>query len=389
MPHVLVYRECLLPPSETFILQQATLLRRWQPTLFGLSRPTRGLPLSGVSHHVVTLGGRELGTWPHRARRVAERLGWTQAAAIRQARRLRPQLIHAHFGVDAVSAHRLARALDVPLLVTLHGYDVSVRPAVWRHGAMGPALTRYPDQLKAMAADPRVSFTAVSSALKDIAVAQFRLPAERIRVMHLGIDPDRFPPSPVPMRQRPPKVLFVGRMVEKKAPQVLLQALARIQGAGMPCEATFIGDGPLLADMQALATTLDVDARFLGVQGSAVVAAELETARLFCLPSVRAANGDAEGLGIALLEAQARGVPVVTSAVGGRDEGILPGLTGVAFPEGDVAALTQAIRTLLHDEPTLTAMAERGRRFILEAHDARTWGRALEVHYDALTRGTP
>lgn len=386
MPNVIVYRENLLPPSETFILQQVRLMDRWRATLFGLARPAKGLALEGVRHHIVTLGGLELAKLHPKLRRLAARSGLIEAVAVRQARALKPELIHAHFGVDAVAAHRLACKLDVPLLVTLHGYDVSVRPEFWRQGDMGAEQTRYPEQLRALCADPRVSFTAVSQALKHIAVEQFGLPAERIEVMHLGIDVDRFPPSLIPLEKRPPKVLFVGRMVEKKAPQVLLQALAQVRSAGVPCEATFIGDGPLLADMRQLSEALGVGAKFLGVQDSEVIARELENSRVFCLPSVRAGNGDSEGMGIVLLEAQSRGVPVITSAVGGREEGISPGETGFAFPEGDVDALADAIQRLLTDEALWASMSARGPGFIRAQHDAHAWTRRLQAHYSDLVK---
>jgi glycosyltransferase involved in cell wall biosynthesis len=233
-----------------------------------------------------------------------------------------------------------------------------------------------------------VSFTAVSHALKAIAVEQYALPAEKIKVLHLGIDPDRFPPSVIPMVKRPLKVLFVGRMVEKKAPEVLVKALAEVRTQGVAAEATFIGDGPLLDKVKALAALLKVPARFLGVQGADVVRHELEDSRLFCLPSVRASSGDSEGLPMVLLEAQASGVPVVTSAVGGRDEGMLPGETGLSFPEGDEQALARAMLTLLPDTTTLQAMASRGPSYIRSHHNARTWCDHLQAHYSILSVGT-
>jgi colanic acid/amylovoran biosynthesis glycosyltransferase len=388
MPKVLVYRHTLLPPSETFIHQQVKLLDRWSPTLFGQATAPKGLDLSDIDHHVVTLFGRDIGTLSGRWQTVARRFGLLNHALVKQARAFGPDLVHAHFGMDGLQAHQLSTKLGIPLLVTLHGYDASILPTYWRSGGMGEHLRSYPDQLRDMAMDPKVSFTAVSHALKAIAVEQYALPAEKIKVLHLGIDPDRFPPSVIPMVKRPLKVLFVGRMVEKKAPEVLVKALAEVRTQGVAAEATFIGDGPLLDKVKALAALLKVPARFLGVQGADVVRHELEDSRLFCLPSVRASSGDSEGLPMVLLEAQASGVPVVTSAVGGRDEGMLPGETGLSFPEGDEQALARAMLTLLPDTTTLQAMANRGPSYIRSHHNARTWCDHLQAHYSILSVGT-
>jgi len=103
---------------------------------------------------------------------------------------------------------------------------------------------------------------------------------------------------------------------------------------------------------------------------------------VFCLPSITASNGDAEGLGIVLLEAQAAGVPAVTSARGGAQEGIVHGSTGFAHAEKDVAALRDGLATLLADDELASRFGEEGRRNVVENMDIRDCMARLEAIYE-------
>jgi glycosyltransferase involved in cell wall biosynthesis len=114
----------------------------------------------------------------------------------------------------------------------------------------------------------------------------------------------------------------------------------------------------------------------------------LAEARVFCLPSVTAESGDAEGLPLVVLEAQASGVPVVTSARGGATEGIRDGVTGYAFAERDVAALAERLIALLTDDALATRFSEAGPPFIGENHDLYGQTAQLEALYDRVAGGT-
>lgn len=375
---VLVYRDELLPISETFIRDQVGACRRWRGVLIG-RRATPGLDLDDLDIRLLRASSRP----------IVDRLWWRAARAAQRApapvvNRLRgeaPSLLHAHFGPDGVEAWPLARALDLPMVVTLHGYDINITREFWEAGGWGGRFRRYPHRLAALAAAPRVRFVAVSQAIRRRAVA-VGLPAERIDVRHIGVDRRRFAPSGRPVAERAPNALFIGRLVEKKGCLHLVRAMAAVQQRVPDARLTIIGDGDERAGLQRLAACLGVRVQFLGPQPAAAVARALEQARVLCLPSVAAVNGDAEGFGQVLLEAQACGVPVVTSARGGAEEGICDGVTGFAFAEGDELTLADRLTRILADDALAMVMSAEATRFVARHFDLDRCTEALEALYD-------
>ncbi|MEO8631570.1 MAG: glycosyltransferase, partial [Betaproteobacteria bacterium] len=179
---------------------------------------------------------------------------------------------------------------------------------------------------------------------------------------------------------------FVGRLVEKKGCDVLIRAVHRLMPMVPDVEVVIVGDGPLRGELERLAAKLGVPANFAGSMTPDEVKQQLDCARVFCLPSIIAENGDAEGFGLVLLEAQACGVPVVTSAHAGASEGMVEGVTGLSFPEKDAATLAKQLIRLLTDDECIMRMSKAAPRFVAEHFDVRNCTRALEGLYDELVR---
>ncbi|HEY1579280.1 MAG TPA: glycosyltransferase, partial [Terracidiphilus sp.] len=303
-PTVLVYRNVLLPTSETFIKEQVKATRRWRAVLVG-RRPVHQLALDDVDVRLLM---------PHNGNifgRISWKIGeWTATSQQSAAGRLKVEgasLIHAHFGMDAIDAWPIAQALGLPMLVTLHGFDIGIHREFWEAGRGGRTLRNYPRNLLRLARNPRVHFIAVSDALRQCAIA-FGIPQEKIRVSYTGIDTTRFVPAGAPVAAREPRALFVGRLVEKKGCEYLIKAFAHVQARAPGASLVIIGDGPLRSELQELASKEGVRAEFRGAQSHENVLLELQKVRALCLPSIRAKNGDVEGFGMVLLEAQASGV---------------------------------------------------------------------------------
>jgi glycosyltransferase involved in cell wall biosynthesis len=278
-------------------------------------------------------------------------------------------LIHAHFASGGRSALPLARSLHMPLVVTLHGADVTTRINYSKRYAR---LWEEAD-----------TFVCVSEFIRQKA-REAGFPEHKLRVRYTGIDLTAFQHSPGPAM--PNLVLFVGRLVEKKGCAYLLRAMQLVQHRYPHARTVIIGEGPLRPALTDLARQLQISCDFLGSQPAAEVRKWLSLARVFCAPSVTAADGDREGPGMVFAEAQSIGTPVASFAHGGIPEIVHNGETGLLAPEGDAERLADNIYLLLTDEQLWRRCVERGRTWISERFDLQRQTRELEEIYFAASR---
>ena len=370
-PVVVVYRDLLLSPSETFVLKQAEALRDFSPYYAG-SRLVPGLSLPPERTSVVNRGGL-LG----KASEAAFKLRGSAPHLLRCLRKLNPALVHAHFGVDGVRALPLARALRVPLLVTYHGYDATVKDEYARRSFYG-----HRDYLRRREALKRQArlFLAVSRFVKGRLVEGQGFPPEKIVVHYIGVDTSAFRPDPAVPRE--PAVLFVGRLVEKKGCEYLIRAMSRVQATMPEAELVVIGDGPLRPALERLAGETLRRYRFLGTQPQESVRAWLNRARVFSLPSVTAESGDSEGLPTTVIEAQASGLPVVSTIHAGIPEAVAHGETGFLVPERDWEGLASSILLLLRKDALCHRFAVAGKGRVRALFDLQKQTALLEEIYE-------
>lgn len=379
---VAIFRNQLLPGSETFIRNQALALRQWHPVFVGSELIADGiLPASAEANLIAPARGWL--EWSDRGRFWLER-------PIPRARKafasMEVDLVHAHFGTDATMIWPSVQHAGLPMLVTLHGYDINIARRWWESGGGGLRGRLYPGRFLRMARHPNVRFVAVSQAIRRRAI-ELGVPEGKIVVHYIGIDCNLFKPDDTPLVERRRRILFVGRMVEKKGPLTLIRAYSQLLRAVPDAELVMAGDGPLLDAAKALAAELGTSVQFLGRITPAEVRAQMGLARVFCLPSLSAANGDAEGFGLVILEAQACGVPVVTSARGGANEGLLDGLTGYAFPEGDTEKLSWRLLELLTDDARWAEFSRAAADFVRTRFDVAELTPALEATYSDVVCG--
>ena len=122
LPAVLIYEDYLLPCSQTFVQSQAESLKRFTPYYVGIRPVPDGLTLPQERRILLNHGG-----WRGTTREAFFRLAGIAPGLIKRLRTLKPVLVHAHFGPDALNALVLSRALGLPLIVTHHGYDVTTK----------------------------------------------------------------------------------------------------------------------------------------------------------------------------------------------------------------------------------------------------------------------
>lgn len=379
MKKVIIFRNDVLLRSETFIKDQTRFLVHWCPVLVGYNSVKDGLDLGDLETRIIpSAAAKTLGRYAMRLRQL---LGRPHQPTVLALGATGAGLVHAHFGTDATDIWPSVKAVGLPMVVTLHGYDINIHRQWWEAGNGGIHRMVYPRRLLQMAHEPTVHFIAVSHAIKLRAI-EYGIPEEKITVCYIGVDTERFKPGDVPIDQRKKRILFVGRMVENKGPLLLVRAFAEIRKQVRDAELVMIGDGPLLAKAKNLARKMSVEVSFLGAQSPEAVLTQLNKSRVLCLPSIAIANGASEAFGIVLIEAQSCGVPVVTSAQGGAKEGILERVTGHAFGEGDIPAMIQGLLAYLNNGNNLVRASAAARRYVQARFDLCACSAKLENIYD-------
>ncbi len=371
MNNVLIFRKELLAISETFVFAQAESLTRYTARFIGLNRITPTLPIAGDA----VLLTRDTGILGAMRVRFYRLTGWAPHFH-RRARAAEPNLVHVHFATDGVTALPLVNACAVPLVVTLHGFDVTISDK-FRTSAGAKQYIR----LRPMLWKRATRFLCVSDFIRRKAI-EGGFPADKLEVHYIGIDLRNFR-----FREREPEgktVLFVGRMVEKKGLRYLVEAMRIVAQKHPDARLRVIGIGPLQPQCVALAGELKVPVEFLGSRSSSEVRNELEQAAVFCVPSVTAPTGDSEGLPIVVLEAMAIGVPLVASRHAGIPEAVVDGETGILTGEKQAQEIAAGICRLLEDKEFAGRCAAAAAERVRERFDLAAQTGKLEEIYDAV-----
>jgi glycosyltransferase involved in cell wall biosynthesis len=197
-------------------------------------------------------------------------------------------------------------------------------------------------------------------------------PEERwkdIHVVHCGVDPAEYASEPIPHGDGDatgePRILCVGRLVQRKGQSLLVEACAALLERGVPVQLTLVGDGPTRADLEAQARRIGVGDRvhFAGAVGHDAVLPMLRSADIFCLPSF------SEGVPVVLMEAMAHSIPVVTTQIMGIPELVENERTGLLVAPGRADVLVDALARLLRDPELRERLGARGRDKVLAEYD--------------------
>ena len=367
---VLIYRDFLLSFSETFILSQGAALSRYRPVFVGRRR-VPGLDLGRHSIEVVNEGGIRGGV-----HETQYRLGLPPRPFLDRLSAMKPTLMHAPFGPDALNALPLRRRLGLPLVVTFHGYDAT------QHGRLADGLAswRYVRRRHRLAEEADC-ILAVSNFIRDRLLAA-GFSDDHVQTHRIGVDTAEFTVGAE--RSRGPVVLGVGRFVEKKGFEFLIDAMGAVQREHPDSELILIGTGPLHDGLRQRAARTLGKHQFLGSCPRSTVAHWMQRARVLAVPSVTAASGDTEGLPTTLVEGLASGLPAVGTRHAGIPEAIIEGETGFLVPERDVHALGSRIGSLLGDNAMWSRFSEASRRLATLSFDLKTQTSRLEEIYEGL-----
>jgi glycosyltransferase involved in cell wall biosynthesis len=368
--------------SETFIAQELHALEaRGLPlALFSLRRPTD--PATHPLHARIGASVTYLPEYLHRgpwrvlrAWRLARRLPGYRAALgafANDLRRDRTRNRARRFGQALVLAaelpdeivHLHAHFLHTPASVAR--YAALLRGLTWSVSAHAKDIWTTPEWEKR----EKLAASTFAATCTECNAQHLRaLSADgRVELVYHGIDTSRFPPQSHPHATRdgrdvssPVRLLAIGRAVEKKGFDDLLDALARLP-ADCHWTLTHIGDGPRLSALQRQAQRLGLAARirWLGARAHDDVLAAYRDADLFVLPCRIGEDGDRDGLPNVLLEAQSQALACVSTTVSGVPELIVDGETGVLVPPRAPAVLADALARLIGDPAHRAVLGRAG-----------------------------
>jgi len=287
----------------------------------------------------------------------------------------RVDLVHTHHGGNAVLGAALRRmgVLRAPLLATFHGSDILDPRTVARHRGYRSVW------------DSVDRITTNSNALRH-AVEALGAPPDRIESLPVGIRT-----ADIEFRSAPPpdgaiRCVTVGRLIRLKGVDAAIDAMAHLDDLQPPVELHVVGDGEERPALERRAQERGVSDRvvFHGWMTREEVLRTLRESHLLVQPSRPMLSGQVEAQGVAPLEAQAIGLPVIVSDSGGLPETVDPGSSGLIVPPDDPGALAAAIRQIAETPERWGRMGEAGRRWVEQRFDAQALGTRLVAIYERL-----
>ena len=283
----------------------------------------------------------------------------------------------AHFGPAGVTAAKL-RELGVirgKIATIFHGIDISSREVLNHYTPEYQQLFRRGDLMLPI------------SNLWAGRLQKMGCPREKIAVSRMGVDMTRFSPRPVKAPATPLEIISVARLTEKKGLHVAIEACRQLKEQGVAFRYRILGIGPWERRLRTLIEQYQLEdvIEMPGFKPSHEVKAMLDDADVFLLPSVTGADGDMEGIPVALMEAMAVGIPVVSTLHSGIPELVEADKSGWLVPENDARALAQRLAAFSQlDTDELTTVVKRAREKVEHDFNQQVINRELASLLQAL-----
>jgi|ERR1043165_6498543 colanic acid/amylovoran biosynthesis glycosyltransferase len=287
-------------------------------------------------------------------------------------------VLHAHFG-PVGNSFRFAKTLwHAPLVVSFHGYDFCTAPRQQGRD-MYEKLFQTADVVT------------VNSEFTHGQVAKLGCPEVKLHRLPVGLNLDDFS-----FRERilktgePLRILTVGRLVEIKGHEFAVRAVGKLRERHPNVHYDIVGDGALRSHLEKLIAQLALQ-QIVTLHGALVsteIASLMANAHAFVLAST-SVEGDQEGQGLVLQEAQACGLPVVATRHGAFAEGIINNKSGFLVPERDVEALVERLCFLIEHPEIWPAMGRDGRAFVEAHYDIQQLNQQLVAIYTNAIKRSP
>ncbi len=366
---VLIFTKRVLPRSNTFVAAQGNNLPSFSPTYIGLRNDSGGINLIEGKATCVQADVEPMAVLSRLLLDSCQILTprWQKALAANHA-----DVIHAHFGKGGYYCAPIAKKLELPLVTTFHGSDVTQK-----------------DKFSFNSKHRHITF---AQSAKIIAVSQFLkrkllsrgCPEDKIIQHYIGIDNQFF--APAAQRFEQPTILFVGRLIEQKGCQYLLQAMKTINQRLPDAQLIIAGYGSYQDKLQLLANEV-TNVTFAGAQNRVQVKELMSKAWVTCLPSIVMDRGNEEGMPTVCVESQAVGTPVVAFDTGGVGEGVVQEKTGLLSEQKNVAQLAENLLTVLQSTALRTQLSQAGITHVNQNFNIRRQCQKLEDIYQNVISG--
>jgi colanic acid/amylovoran biosynthesis glycosyltransferase len=367
MKKIAYFKIGYLPLSETFVYEQIRNIKKYKTSLlcakaFNLDK----FPLDDIKSlrdlppHLYLLNGISIKLFNY-SPYFAEIIKKENFA-----------LLHALFGTDGLRALPYKKKFNIPLITDFRGNDATGIPS------------RRPGIYRQLFETGDLFLARCESMEKDL--VDLGCPHEKILVHHSGIPVDRFKYKERIAEDGLVRVLFVGRLIEKKGADLTLRSFAEACKKYKDIELSIIGDGPEEDKLNKLIKVMDLNTqvRLLGPQSHDRVIAEMMASHILVLPSKTARNGDKEGIPNVLMEAMATGMPVLSTFHAGIPELVEHGKSGYLVPEDDQAALTHGLLNLIEAKGSWKNLGRSGREKVEKEFNIITQTEKLERIYDTI-----
>jgi colanic acid/amylovoran biosynthesis glycosyltransferase len=270
----------------------------------------------------------------------------------RALQQIQPDVIHVHFGQLTAQLSQFRSVSKV--ITTWHGYDAN-------------QITRERGNDVYREFFQKDHIHTVGSQFMQRRLQELGAKESNLRLVPMGIDLNRFTykDRDVPLG-KPLQLLSVGRLHEMKGHRYLIDAIRLLRDRSIDVHLKIIGDGELRQDLQNQIRSLNLDDRvqLLGARLPEAILQAMHDANLFALTGVHAGTGHVETQGVVFAEAQATGLPVIASDVGGSPESLIHGKTGFLCQEKDPSAIAEAITRFVHDPLLLKTFGHDARAFV-------------------------
>jgi colanic acid/amylovoran biosynthesis glycosyltransferase len=284
-------------------------------------------------------------------------------------------LIHAHYGYRALVSMNLAARMNCPFITSFYGFDLSHKKYLQR------ALDGYQALFKRGAA-----FFVEGPCMRE-KIYRLGCPWDKIHIQRIAIESRNYTFNHRSWdEERPVKFLFVGRFVEKKGLLDALMALHKIKGA-FKWAFTVVGDGPQRKEVERLICdyTLEHCVTLTGYASPHSLPDYFANHDILLQPSRIASDGDSEGgAPTVLLEAQASGMPIVSTLHDDIPNVVREGRNALLSEEGNIEGVYNNLMKMVENHKTWPRMADMGLAHVLENHDISKEVEVLEKKYFSL-----